>query len=126
MNIFHWLGAGGGAVAITALVLLWPNLRKLRAEYGKTRTDAAIAVDAADDAHWRAIVTAQTEALIQPLREEVERQGREISHLREDLAQVTHKHRSAITYIRALLAAWRRQVPDVEPPVPPAELAADI
>jgi len=126
VNIFQWLGAGGGVTAIAALVYLWPTIQKMRAEAGKARVDAAVAVDAADDAHWQAIVTTQTEALIKPLREEIERQGRKLVALEEDLAQVTHKHRSAIAYIRTVLAAWRRQMPTVDPPAPPAELAADI
>lgn len=127
-TVFAALGVLGGGTGIAALVILWPNIQKIRAEAGKTRVEAAVAEDAAEDAHWEAIVRAQTEALIQPLKEEVERQGREIAALREEVGRITHRYRSAIGYIR-LLSAWIAQHHGAHPmdlPVAPSEIASDI
>ena len=130
-NAFTVLGLLGGGTGIAALVYLWPTVQKLRAEAGKTRVDAAVAEDAAEDAHWSALVGAQKEALmalIQPLQEEVDRLGKKVTALEEQVERITHRYRSAVGYIR-LLTAWIRQHHGSHPmdlPVPPSEIASDI
>lgn len=135
-DIFTALGAIGGLGAIATLILLGPNIRKIRAEAGKARVDAAVAEDRAEDDHWRDIVTAQTEALVKPLRDEVERLGTELASLRRELHDVRdqrdqerHRYRSAIGYVRVLLAWIRNHNGGTHPmdlPVPPSEIAGDV
>lgn len=129
MTWFQWLGTGGGAAAIGVLVYLWPTIQKMRAEAGKAITEAAVMADAAEDAHWQAIVTAQTEAVVKPLREEVERLSRKVTGLEERVEQISQRYRSAIGYVRILLAWIRRHHQTDHPmdlPVAPAEIAGDI
>lgn len=116
---------GGGALV---LVKVWPEIRKLRAEAKKTDVDAAIAEDAADDAHWKSIIATQTEALIQPLTARIEAQDARIEQLERKVDAVSRSYRSALTYIRTLLAWIGRHhngYPDTLPGAP-AEIAADI
>lgn len=128
MTWFQWLGSGGVA-ALVSLVMLWPQIQKARADAGKARVDAAVAEDTAEDAHWQAIVTAQTEAVVKPLREEVERLSRKVTSLEERVEQISQRYRSAIGYVRILLAWIRRHHQTDHPmdlPVAPAEIAGDI
>lgn len=115
---------GGSAVV---LVKVWPEIRNLRAQAKKADVDAAVAEDAADDAHWKAIITAQTEALLDPLRGEVARQGAEIVELRKEVREIRRIYGTALAYIRVLLSWIRARHDDpADLPAPPADIAADI
>lgn len=112
----------GGALAWTKLR---PELLQLRAQVRKTDVDAAVAEDTAEDAHWQAIVKAQAEAIVAPLRTEVEELRAEVRTLREEVETHRTRYWRAITYIR-VLHAWARHPSASDIPAPPAELAVDI
>lgn len=114
------------AGALFAWFKLRPELRKLRSETNKVDVDAALAVEERDDEHWREIVTTQTEAIVQPLRAEVERLSREVASLRTEVETFRTRYWRAITYIRMLLA-WNGRSGSVEAvPIAPSEIAGDI
>lgn len=117
---------------VIGLIKVWPEVRKFRAETKKVDIDAALATDKAEDEHWRDIVTAQTEALVKPLREEVAGGRAEISQLRTEVAQLrleveTFRTRywRAIDHIRVLRGLLKRNSTDALPAAP-SEIAADI
>lgn len=130
--LFAVLSVGASIVTIGGGLIVWfklrPEIRLLRANAKKADVDAAVAEDAADDAHWAAIVKTQTEAIVQPLRQEVERQGAEIVELRKEVREIRMTYRSALAYIRTLLAWIGRQHHGYPSDLPgaPAEIAADI
>lgn len=129
--LFAVLSIGGSIVTIAGGLIVWikvgPEIRKLSADARKVDVDAAVAEDAADDAHWKAIIAAQTEALVQPLREEVVQLRGDVASLRSEVELVRTRYWRAIAHIRGLLTWIHRTHPDSPGlPIPPAEIAADI
>jgi uncharacterized protein HemX len=121
------LGALGGGTGVVALILLWPQIRKLRSETRKVDVDAALAVDSAEDEHLTRIIQQQAEYLIEPLKAEVKELRAEVGRLRAEMSTLLSKYRSALDWIRAVLALARTHHPDeaLLPPVP-AEVADDL
>jgi len=124
--IFGGLVSLGGLSGVVALLLWRHQVRKLRAETHHTEIDAAIAEDRADDEHWREIVKTQTEALVQPLREELTRLRVEVDSLRSEVEATRTRYWRAIAYIRVLLTITQRRNPNDDVPAPPSEIAADL
>ena len=87
--------------------------------------DTVVSEDAAEDAHWQAIIKAQAEAIVSPLRVEVDELRGEVRVLRAEVETHRARYWRAITYIRVLLA-WSRYPGSSDIPAPPAELAVDI
>lgn len=132
-TVLSIVGALGGATTLVTLATLGPTIRRARAEARRADVDATVAEDSAEDAHWRALLQAQVELVVQPLREEIARLGREVEAARADAAaaraEVT-QHRTrywrAITYIRTLLSLLARHAPHAIVPAPPPEISTDI
>lgn len=57
---------------------------------------------------------------------EFERQQRLIDGLRMDVDAIKNRHRSAITYVRVLLAFIAQNLPGHVPPAPPSDLTLDL
>lgn len=123
--IFSALTALGGLAGLSAILLWRHQARKIAAEARKLDVDADVAADAGEDAHWQAIIAAQAEAIIAPLRTEVEELRVEVRKLRDEVETHRTRYWRAITYIRTLLA-WSRHPSTSDVPPPPAELAVDI
>lgn len=130
--VFGAITALGGLSGLGAVLMWRRQAKKLDADTRHVDTTTDLAVDAGEDSHWKAIVQAQTEALVQPLREEIAALRGEVQLLRVEtttLREQVETHRTrywrAITYIRALLA-WARHPSSSDAPSPPAELAVDI
>lgn len=125
-QIVSLLGAivtiGGGLIA---WFRLRPELQQLRAAAQHTMVQAAVTQDAAEDAHWQAIIKAQAEAVVAPLRDEVDQLRAEVRVQRAEVEAHRVRYLRAITYIRVLLA-WARHPSTSDVPPPPAELAVDI
>lgn len=129
--LFAALSMAGGVVTVAGGVVVWvklaPEIRKLRSEARKTDVDAAVAEDRAEDEHWAAIVRAQTEAVVQPLRQEVDGLRAEVSSLRTEVELVRTRYWRAINHVRALLSWIHRHHPDPTGlPSAPVEIANDI
>jgi hypothetical protein len=122
------LGVLGGLGSIATLVLLWPRVRKLRADTRAVDSSAAIAEDAAVDARWRLLVEAQTLNLLRPMQEELARQGQQIVDLERRLDALSAKYWSAIGWIRGVLSWIRVWHADAQPPPPtvPTEIQPDV
>lgn len=127
-EVFSALGVLGGAGSVATIVLLWPRIRKLRADTRKVDIDAAVAEDTADDAHWKAIVEAQTKSLLEPMQAELKRQGEKIADLERDFRALSSKYWAAVGWIRAALAWTRIWHADAQPPPPavPPEIQPDV
>lgn len=133
--IFSAFGTLGGIGGIATLLLIWPRLRKMRADTKKVDIDAALAQDAAQDAAWRSIIEVQTAALLGPMRDELKRQGEHIktqdgriTELEVQLTAARAKYWVAIRWIRAALLWAHRWHPNSKPEVPalPVEIQADV
>ena len=129
--LFAILSISASVVTIAGGLIVWvkigPEIRGMLAQARKTDVDAAIAEDAADDAHWKAIIAAQTEALVQPLRNEVTELRTEVASLRTEVELVRTRYWRAIAHIRALMTWISRHQPDaVGLPAPSAEIVNDI
>ena len=135
------------AGAIVALAKVVPEIRHLRATTRQALVDAETSEGAQDDAHWEAIIRAQTEALLTPLTKEVERQGekivrqdkkisdqdQKITDLERQMRSIQYRYRLALDhlrdYVRYSLLLVGLLHPDVTPPPPPSianEIAEDI
>lgn len=138
-----------GAVAgtIVTIVTLRAQQRRATAEAARAEAEALRAlvdVGAAEDetlaTRWRALLEAQVEVVVQPMREELARLRGEVEAARRDAAaarteveamrdEVT-RHRArywrTIEYIRVLLTLLTQHGPGVTVPSPPAEIADDI
>lgn len=129
--LFAVLSVGASVVTIGGGLIVWfklrPEIRLLRANAKKADVDAAVAEDAADDAHWTAIIKAQTEAVVQPLRLEVTDLRAEVASLRTEVELVRTRYWRAIAHIRALMTWISRNHPDSTGlPLPAAEITNDI
>lgn len=139
--LFVTLSALGGLVGLTgigAIVLLWPQIRKLSAETKQTAVTTALAEDAADlaeavaiDAHWQAIITTQTDAVVRPLTDRIDKQDvkideqdKKIAELERKIDTIARSYRAALGYIRILLSRMRHH--DITPDPAPALIADDI
>jgi len=80
--------------------------------------------DAAGDAHWSALVEAQTRSLLEPLQQQVDRHAARIGELEAEVREVRDRHWRALRLINALYAhIARHSAPDAPPPPPlPADL----
>jgi len=128
-TIFQIISILGALVTVGGGLLAWlrlrPEIMQLRASARQTLVAAAVSEDAAEDAHWQAIIKAQTEAIVAPLREEVHQLRGEVRVLREEVETHRARYWRAVTYIRVLLA-WSRYPSSTDVPPPPPELAVDI
>lgn len=126
---FQFLSILGGIVTIGGGLIAWfrlrPELQQMRANAAHTLVQSAVSEDAAEDAHWQAIIKAQAEAVVSPLRDEVEALRGEVRVLRAEVEAHRVRYLRAITYIRVLLA-WARHPSTSDAPAPPPELAVDI
>jgi len=128
-TVFQIVSVVGAVVTVGGGLLAWvrlrPEMEKLRADARKAMVDTVVSEDAAEDAHWQAIIKAQTEAIVAPLREEVHQLRGEVRVLREEVETHRARYWRAVTYIRVLLA-WSRYPSSTDVPPPPPELAVDI
>lgn len=129
--LFAVLSVGASVVTIGGGLIVWfklrPEIRLLRSNAKKVDVDAAVAEETADDAHWKAIIAAQTEALVQPLRNEVTELRTEVASLRTEVELVRTRYWRAIAHIRALMTWINRHQPEaVGLPAPSAEIVNDI
>lgn len=119
----------GAVITVGGGLLAWfrlrPELNALRAQARHTLVQASVSEDAAEDAHWQAIIKAQAEAVVTPLRDEVEALRTEVRVLRAEVEAHRVRYLRAIAYIRNLLA-WSRHPHLTDVPPPPPELAVDI
>lgn len=122
--VFQGLGALGGIGALATLILVAPNIKKLRAEAHQTEVDAAVSEGAADDEHFRTMIATQTEFVVAPLREEVARQGVRIGELEAQVKSIRRLYRMAVDTLRAFVQYSLVLVgllpPGTTPPPPPA------
>jgi len=126
------LGAGTG---LTALILVPRQIQKLRADTvkvsadtGKVEVEASALLAETEDAHFTAIIKAQSEALVAPLTERVQRLEDQVKELEAELATSRRLARNAIGYVRTLLT-WinRHLAAATEPiPAPPADVASEL
>lgn len=125
--VFSFLAAGGLG-GLGTFILVWPQIRKIRAETRKVDVDAALAVDSAEDAHWQSIVKTQAEAIVEPLRTEVAALRGEVAGLRTEIEALRTRYWRSIHYIRDLLAWIAKHLPNADPgpPVIPADIAQDV
>ena len=129
--LFAILTVASTVVTIGGGLLVWvkigPEIRKLRAEAKRVDVDAAVAEDRAEDEHWAAIVRAQTEAVVQPLRQEVTDLRTEVASLRTEVELVRTRYWRAISHIRSLMTWIHRHHTDPAGlPTAAAEIAPDI
>jgi predicted RNase H-like nuclease (RuvC/YqgF family) len=140
-QLFAVLGSAGFLGGLGVLLRIRHEIRKLRAEAHHLDVEAAATEDRADDEHtaalterWKDLIAAQTEAVVKPLRDEVERQAGQIVTLRDEMSTMRAEFEAlrtrywrAITYVRALLT-WVHRHHDQPAGLPsaPAEIAADI
>lgn len=114
-------GSGGG---LGAFFLLRPQIRKLRAETNKSRIDAAVAEDSAEDEHLKTVV----EFVVGPLKREVTELRTEVASLREEVRTVRKKYYKLLDWARDV-RTWARVWPaEDRPPLPtlPTEVLDDI
>lgn len=136
--LFAVLSVGGAVVTIAGGLIAWvklgPEIRKLRAEAHRSDVEAAVAEDRAEDDHtaaltarYRELIAEQTEALVQPLRDEVTTLRVEVAKLRSEVELARTRYWRAIAHIRALLAWIHRHHPEPAGlPTAPGEIADDI
>lgn len=128
-TVFEVVSIIGALITIGGGLLAWfrlrPELNALRAQARHTLVQASVSEDAAEDAHWQAIIKAQAEAVVTPLRDEVEALRSEVRVLRAEVEAHRVRYMRAIAYIRNLLA-WSRHPSLSDVPAPPPELAVDI
>lgn len=112
---------GGGYAGIAAIVKSVSDRRQGVAAH-------ELAEDEAISQRWRAIIDAQVEALITPLREELAAVKEEQKVMKAELASTMTKYWRAISHIRALLLWITRYATETSVPLPPApeEIMKDI
>lgn len=127
-TVFSAFGVLGGLGGVTAIIMLLPRIRKLKADTNKVDVDAALAIDSADDARLKAVVELQTTHLLEPMQREVGRLSKRVEDLESQLIQTNLKYHSAIRWIRLCLAYLRAWNPDPTPQLPaiPADIQPDI
>lgn len=137
MNAGEFVGAlvsGSIFGGIAALLVAIPQIRKIRSEARKSDVDAAVAEDRADDEHWAAIIQTQAEAVVRPLREELDRVSakaaaleQRLDRMQADFDTLRTRYWRAISHIRSLMTWIHRHHTDPDSlPSAPAEISADI
>jgi hypothetical protein len=102
-------------------------LLRVRLDRKNSIAQQEVAEDDAIAQRWQAIVQAQTEALVAPLRASVSDLQAKVEKLEGDLRTSRSKYWRSIVYIRQLLAFLSKQLPEgVEPPPAPPEILEDI
>ena len=72
------LGGGGLIAGFIAWRKYGPEIRQLKAETHRTVVETALAEDAADVEAVRVMIATQTQFVLEPIKAEVERQGRKL------------------------------------------------
>jgi multidrug efflux pump subunit AcrA (membrane-fusion protein) len=143
--LFAILSVGGGIVTVAGGLLAWfklgPEIRKLRSEARRSDVEAAVAEDKAEDDHtaaltarYRELIAEQTEAVVKPMREELDRVSakaaaleQRVDRMQADIDALRTRYWRAIAHIRALLGWVHRHHPDPTGlPIAPVEIANDI
>lgn len=120
-----WLVAAIASVFGTGGLTAWYKARSDN-RLGVAASDQA--EDAAISERWRTIVETQTQALLDPMREEIQKLKEQIDTLEEKLVKRERQYWKAITHIRSLMNWIAFHVPEgaPTPPIIPPDLSEDI
>lgn len=123
---------GTGGLGSLGFSLKWRHeLRRMTVDTEHAVVQTAIAVESADDEHWKALIETQTTALIAPLRDEVARLVRRVEELDSQVSKIRRRYNLALDVIRAyvrytaLLASLLAGAGVAAPPPPPIPTEID-
>lgn len=119
------VGIGGGT-AITSLIVVPWTIRKMKADTSHTEVTTALAESAADDAHWSAILEAQTAKLLEPAFERIGVLEAKVTDLEAQVQRAQARYWVAVRAIRAVYRWIDVHLPNATPPELQSELAADV
>lgn len=129
--VFAGLTAIGGLSGLAAFLLWRHQARKVDAEARSTNVSADVAEMAAEDAHIREALSRQEEFFIAPLRDEMKRLSEKVQEqegrleaLSQKVDSLSRKYRSAVDYIRVIVARLRHHGHEV--PLATEDIASDL
>lgn len=121
-------------LAFVAVVKVWPEVRRMVADARHASVTTALAAESASDARWVSLIEQQTKSLLEPLQQQVERQGQRIDHLEQEIKSTRRLYRRSLdlllAYVRhvAILAGILNDhsIPHPPPPAIPADIHDDM